>query len=742
MSSKRPVLWIETAPDPKQQDPNLMIRHPANPVVREWDGTDASLHPLAYDYVNKLREPMRLSEAVVAGLRKPPLREWRKTTASPPGRLELRWLPIHRRDPRNSFWAERTVGRGRKDRTAILIAGLCLADGSTNEVYFSGLRLRVVCHAADSARQVRFTGMNRSHGEPEAIELEGDAFVLKKQVKEKKETVSGMAFPLDPPSALGAAQMEAVKPSRLSEALQPAQRAVDLCVPTTGNSAELAGDDVMVLASPLIDQPADLGKAKKVAIEKQAGKWHVKETRARTNDFAAISAYYHSNSLFTRMRSYGLDPATYFRCAENKMYVHYRGIVRGSDGNVRNADAVWDVIPDLDNGKLGRILLRFGLADLSNSPRDFPLGLASDVRWNWHEFGHVLLMGSVGEREFRFAHSAGDALAAIVCDPSSELSLPQHESGWRGATFPWATLPRRHDRNPADGWAWDGMLDRPVEGYWKEQILSSTLFRLYRALGGDALDAAAQPDRAAREAASQYVVYLIMRAIQILGAADGVPASSADQFASALIDADIGTSTFVVNGFIRVGGCAHKVVRWAFEQQGLYTGSTWPVTGPGEPEPIDVYVASDLNGGYAARGAVYAIAVNNAVANQPNPVTVTVCNRGASQAGDVAIALWAAKAASAPDWPAAGWGANPVAQRLNVVIPGRAGGGSAGVPVQLQWTPPSPGKYCLLAEVTCEEDRANTRPETGLACALSPTPVLQIVRGDNNLGLLEGVTVS
>ena len=63
-----------------------------------------------------------------------------------------------------------------------------------------------------------------------------------------------------------------------------------------------------------------------------------------------------------------------------------------------------------------------------------PLGIAADARWIWHEIGHVLLTTSVGDLQFRFAHSPGDALAAIVSDPESELAT---DANWRGATFPW-----------------------------------------------------------------------------------------------------------------------------------------------------------------------------------------------------------------------------------------------------------------------------------------------------------------
>ena len=74
--------------------------------------------------------------------------------------------------------------------------------------------------------------------------------------------------------------------------------------------------------------------------------------------------------------------------------------------------------------------MHFALADLSTRARKpwdgttrspaVPLGIAADARWIWHEIGHVLLTTSVGELQFRFAHSPGDALAAIVLDPESD----------------------------------------------------------------------------------------------------------------------------------------------------------------------------------------------------------------------------------------------------------------------------------------------------------------------------------
>ena len=265
------------------------------------------------------------------------------------------------------------------------------------------------------------------------------------------------------------------------------------------------------------------------------------------------------------MKAYGLPPAGYFRFAKRPIDVRYRaGIIPGyGDGRTVNAQVRWTVRPNPEVPTIptGEIEIRFALGDLESAvgrlPANLPsaverspLGLASDPRWCWHEYCHVLLAAAVGDLEFRFAHSAGDAIAAIVSDPDSELAYDRsgalsNDGPWRGVTFPWVFIPRRHDRRVQDGWGWTGPMNRPEvyfvvpglsdkRGYWTEQILSSALFRLYRAIGGDSeilggggLRKAAKTERGR---AADYVVYLIMRAIESLGAASVTPSTTAGRF--------------------------------------------------------------------------------------------------------------------------------------------------------------------------------------------------------------------
>src|SRR5262249_26690485 len=208
----------------------------------------------------------------------------------------------------------------------------------------------------------------------------------------------------------------------------------------------------------------------------------------------------------------------------------------------------------------GTIEVRFALGDLESSVGQSPLGLASDPRWCWHEYCHVLLTAAVGELELRFAHSAGDALAAILCDPASRLAHDVAGTGsaingpWRGVTFPWVFIPRRHDRDVRDGWSWIGPLDQrevdfPVpglsdkRGYWVEQILSSSLFRLYRAIGGDSQIVGGDPQASFPGRAADYAAYLVMRTIGSIGAAGAASCKTASDFVDAMVKVDTATAT-------------------------------------------------------------------------------------------------------------------------------------------------------------------------------------------------------
>jgi hypothetical protein len=504
--------------------------------------------------------------------------------------------------------------------------------------------------------------------------------------------------------------------------------------------------------------------------------------------FGEVSARTHLERFIARLEGWGLAPETYFKVARLPIKGLARAGIRpgpGKDGitvNARVALGSWSAnfFEEASPQQQPVITMYFAVGELfartrlvrpldGYAPAEY-LGIAADPRWVWHEIGHALLAGNVGELEFRFAHSAGDALAAIALDPQSHF-----DGRARGATFPWVFEPRRHDRCAAAGWSWRGTMHQPAalrarpdlpafKGYWSEQILSSTLFRLYRALGGDAVLASGGPDRAAREAASDYTLYLIVKAIGLFAYKGALSENTPDFLVTALIDADRGTGVFTTTvddggtprTFTRAGGWAHKVIRWAFERQGLYArGFT---NGPGEPPAVDLYIANRRPandaagegpapfgpGSYAPVSlewrpgdgdAPWHAAADAIEIDGSGQVHVTVGNRGRQPASGVHVQVYARSVAAnaMPAWEAgAGWAAcgAPASAPPDTIAAGATQRyGAFTLPQGLA------APFVVLAVASCPDDRANVDPAAGLPCAMLPVRVADLVGGDNNLGL-------
>ncbi len=517
----------------------------------------------------------------------------------------------------------------------------------------------------------------------------------------------------------------------------------------------------------------------------------------RSDDASAVQAFRHVRELLDRLDAYGMPALLYFRTAQAKINVFYRSGVSpgpGKDGRTVNARVLPEGWPATFNGSLKpeerpALQLHLGWADLMRRERAkwnaatgpsaaVPLGLASDARWMWHEFGHLLLMATTGELELRFAHSPGDGLAAIVGDPLSRLC--EQSPRWRFATFPWVMLPRRHDRCVLRGWSWSGTLHAALarvpaakhpcrKGYLSEQILSSTLFRLYRCLGGDTCLAGNpnQPDTVERQRASHYAVWLIVRALTLLGDARVLPAHVPETLALAMMEADTTLKTpwdvqFPIGSgphYKRSGGCAHKAIRWAFEAQGLYVPAGADGNAPGAPPAVDVFIASaraeseatpygdvpygpgnympvSLHWQDSATDPMpeWQANANALVVNSDGSILVEAGNRGSQTAEGVTVqAWWAPWPANTPPpkWPdAALWRAcTPQASAPQDIAPAQHA--SFG---PFQHTRPA-GRYVVLAQARCEADRANIEPATLLACSLQPTLLADLVANDNNLGL-------
>jgi len=474
----------------------------------------------------------------------------------------------------------------------------------------------------------------------------------------------------------------------------------------------------------------------------------------RSNDFAAVAAYYHFDRMFALVQSMGFALDEYFDPDQFPLKVIHRAPIEPTpchDGRCINAQ----VMPDLEAESRRASRVKLALGDLSDTYN--PLGVAADPRWLWHEFCHVLLLAGTDALEFDFCHSAGDALAAIVTDPGSVLADESvYDDAARGITFPFVFQPlRRHDREVEDGWGWLGAFYNPENypndldpgGYAVEQILSSTLFRIYRAIGGDAISGGT-PHQQLRSVAAFRAAYLIIRAIKSLGPAFAVPTARAGAFATALMEADVGTCRLHYDGFDYLGGALHKVIRWAFEQQGLFhpPTATWPYNRAGDPPPVDVYVDDERgrNGTYefterwmATDETFWVVPDGAAGPARPDPgglnrVFVNVRNRGTQTATNIDVSVYSATGQLTRTWTA-GWtklSLQPGQPAIAQIPPG--GTAQAGPFI---WESPGDDNLALVCRISAPGDRDNLDPQTGLPCATANSvPIDHVVPYDNNLG--------
>jgi len=433
-----------------------------------------------------------------------------------------------------------------------------------------------------------------------------------------------------------------------------------------------------------------------------------------TDNFAAAATYHHCDAAFRLVRELGFDPATYFNNTTFPVPVDHRGRV--------------DVNASCEGNAAGNGVarFRFGPCDTGTT-----VGMGSEGRTVYHEFGHALLWDSVSSANFGFAHSAGDSLAMIVTDPHTVITGSSRFIVFTFCPLSPSSPDRRADRIPAAGWGWGGVRD--TNGYSSEEILTSTLFRVYRSLGGDS----SRQD--AREFASRYASYLIIRAIGSLATAPVTPTPRPESFADALMAADRLTTSF--EGFS--GGAMHKVIRWSFEKQGLYQrpGAPTPVIAAGAPPPVDVYIDDGRNGDYQFRENFWdttdiwnrltpdgGTTHEEPVVGRPNHVYVRVKNRGTDPAAAIVVRGYHSRPMTGLIWPA-DWAPMTTAQ---ILFPGPLASGGNTVVGPFEWTPTTVGHECLLMIVSTPGDRSVVDPVGGTVTGGS-IPHWRLVPFDNNI---------
>ncbi len=516
----------------------------------------------------------------------------------------------------------------------------------------------------------------------------------------------------------------------------------------------------------------------------------------RRNNFSAISAYASCLDFFDLMASFGHPPSTFVARAQQDLQVFYRWGISpgpGRGGKTINAQVTYACSeePKEETPPKPFINMHLALANLNRFSRPTkedgtygrpePLGIAASGRWMMHEFGHYLLAARIGKLEFDFAHSAGDAMAAIYFDPRSSLNraTPEISAKFRGITYPFVFAPRRHDRSPLTGWAWYGLLNRAIlqappadchvtKGYLTEQILSSTLFHLYRSLGGDTMKNG-RSDRDVRKRAAHITLFLLIRAIAGLAQSP----SRAEMLELGLEDASremqlaLAMPSDVAGLPPWRGGQAQKVVRWAFEAQGMFPLDPEAVVNKsGQPPMVDIYIADQrpdqvsTSAGRETYGPGSYVPVSldwdgpRLWATAPG-TSLQIGNRGSAPCGGIFARFWLGVVAPSPadtrggtnqhiDW---------VVQSNFFTLPPPAPGDTADVnlsdlpnlSVELQNLPPAVApQRLLLLEISCQSDIANTFPLADVMVSIPPgdtppnTPreLIDLVSSDNNLGLM------
>jgi hypothetical protein len=502
--------------------------------------------------------------------------------------------------------------------------------------------------------------------------------------------VSGMVFRIDPISASGNATNDATQPDAVLNTFRSSVTLPNLAAPSGGIQA-LSGARVAMIEikTPVIAPPVQPTGANF-------------DFNARTDNFAAVNGYYHSENFFSVLENLGFPLATYFDGTSFPVECDHRGL-----GTVVNAHCV-------GNGTGGIDHCCYALANSAS-----PVGIACDPRVVWHELGgHGVLYEHVNSANFGFSHSAGDSLAVIFHDPDSKA--PD-----RFLLAPFVpAVPRRFDR-PADAtWRWGGSND--IGGYNSEQILATTLFRLYRSIGGDSADLAR------RRFASRAAMYLILRTIsEFTPSTNPGPAGGpgAEIFCKKMQGVDL--LNWTSEGVF--GGAYNKVIRWAFEKQGMFGG---------KPPDVDVYIDDGRAGEYqyqpvhwntttiwnrnAADGGT---THQNPILGQTNFVYVKVKNRGLKTANNVVVKGFHCKPGAGLLWP------NDLQPMATAQI---AVGTIAGNNTQekivgpFKWVPITNafGHDCIMMIASATEDPANTSHFT----AGEIIPEWRLVPNDNNIG--------
>jgi zinc metalloprotease ZmpB len=468
---------------------------------------------------------------------------------------------------------------------------------------------------------------------------------------------------------------------------------------------------------------------------------------SRTNNFGAVNTYYHSNGLLQLILDMGFGLG-YFGGTVLPVPCDHRGLsepktteTAGTILNAINAHCLGSTTGitsvDFALGDVSDVTIPVTAAQITGDH----LSIAADGRVALHEIGgHGVLYCHVGSANFGFAHSAGDSVAVILNDPGSTAPDRFESFPFTFSSFPLASR-RFHNRTPAAGWGWEGSialnpfdltLDRG--GYNNEQILSTTLFRLYRSMGGDSSDLNRQ------SFAARFAVYLIFQAIGSLTPTTNP--STALGFELALENADAPDWSSLNPLETYAGGAYLKVIRWAFEKQGLFqlAGTATPNNDVGSPPAVDVYIDDGRHGEYDYQpnhwscqdiwnrqsigdgGGVH----EEPIIGQTNYAYVRIKNRGYQAATGIVVKGFHCFPGVGLTYPT-DWAPMDTPQ---LAAPDLAANDPVGEIVgPFDWVPSQLGHECLFFSVSATGDPGNIDGRV-----TGPIPEWRLVPHDNNIG--------
>ncbi len=190
------------------------------------------------------------------------------------------------------------------------------------------------------------------------------------------------------------------------------------------------------------------------------------------------------------------------------------------------------------------------------------------------------------------------------------------------------------------------------------------------------------------------------------------------------------------------GGAYSKVIRWAFEKQGLFqpAGTPTPNNNEGAPPAVDVYIDDGRGGEYPYQPVFWenqsiwnrtsadgGTAHQDPIVGQTNYGYVKINNRGTQDASGVVVKGFHANPAAGLSYPN-DWLPMTTAQLPAANVPANNGGEITVGP--FEWTPFHVGHECIFMIVSATGDASNV---DNIAAGDS-IPEWRLVPNDNNIG--------